>query len=101
MAGGPAPTDQVVIPTQYVPGSTSNNIAVVKFPANTFNLADPEIKIANFPTSSPLFKDPLYAVAYGNQAPDQATLPVLKYAKLNLAKPSVCQDFLANTSLPA
>jgi hypothetical protein len=90
--GTPPPND-IIVPVEFVKGSSAYDIAIVKLPpGKTFNLADPQdlVKIANFPTSGILPSDPLFVAAFGNQNVGGPTFPVLKYTRLFLTKKSKC-----------
>ena len=81
----------IVLPTPFVAGSSSDDIAVVRIPAPaTFDFSSPEIKIANFPTSSAIPSETIYAVAYGNQGPNSPVFPGLKFARLRLKQNNRC-----------
>lgn len=84
------PAAQILLPTNFAAGSSNYDLAVVRIPAPGFNLTHPEIKIANFPTSSPIPSETLFAVAYGNQGPGGLVFPILKFASIKLKKNNLC-----------
>lgn len=88
---GPIPADLIIIPQQFVQGSSTWDLAIIRLPAGaSFNFSNPEIGIANFPTSSPIRTENLWAVAYGNQNPGGDTFPVLKFARMWLKDNDKC-----------
>jgi hypothetical protein len=91
------PTNLIVIPSLFVKGASAYDVAIVRLPTgagNTFDFSNNEIAIANFPTSSAIPSESLYAVAYGNQAPDVGTFPVLKFTQMFLKKSNKCKGNL-------
>jgi hypothetical protein len=96
-----APTELINIPTQYTPGATNFDIAIVRLQPPSVFAFNNVVKIANFPTSSPIQADALFAVAYGNQGPGSITFPTLKFAQMFFKKPVLCQNALSNASVAA
>jgi hypothetical protein len=97
-----APLSNIVIPSQFVKDSSAFDIAAVKLPMGPqfmFNFSNPEIAIANFPTSTPIASEPLFAVAYGNQNPGGPNFPLLKFAKLNLKRNTLCAQNLTGNGV--
>jgi hypothetical protein len=95
----PPPTDLILVPTQFVAGGSAFDIATIKLPAGSTFTASPEIKVGNFPTSSPLPNENLYAVAYGNQNPGGPVFPKLKFTRMFLKKGNKCQKALAGSNI--
>jgi hypothetical protein len=96
----PAPTTPILVPSQFTKGSSNYDIAIIRLPAPmAFNLTSTEIKIANFPTSSPIPSENLFAVAYGNQNPLGPSFPQLKFAQVFLKKNNLCASNLTGNNV--
>jgi hypothetical protein len=92
------PPNEIILPSQFVQNSSTWDIAIIRVPSPAaFNFSSFEVGIANFPTSSPLPTDTLYAVAYGNQNPGGPTFPELKFTRMFLKYNNKCvANFSAN-----
>jgi hypothetical protein len=93
-APAPPANTNILVPTTFTPGSSNDDIAVIIIPAGatggplTFG---PEIQIANFPTSSLIPSETIFAVAYGNQGAGSPVFPQLKYAPMKLMQSNRCK----------
>jgi hypothetical protein len=97
---GPAPPpDLILVPTQFVAGGSAFDIATIKLPGGSTFTASSDIVVGNFPTSSPLPSDSLYAVAYGNQNPGGPIFPRLKFTQMFLKRGNKCQKALAGSNV--
>jgi hypothetical protein len=96
---GAPPTNPFIIPTQYVAGQSTYDIAIIRLGAGQTITFDAEVAIGNFPTSSPEPSDVLYAVAYGNQAPGSQTFPPLKFTRMFWNMPAQCEKLLNAASV--
>jgi len=81
----------VIIPSQWVAGSSAYDIAIIRLPPGpqVFNFAA-GASIANFPTSAPQFGNTLYAIAFGNQNPGGPTFPALKFTTMYTKRNAFC-----------
>jgi len=102
-AGPPIPNTLIIIPSQFVRLSSSYDVAIVRLPNgpnNFFNFtAGNNVSIANFPTSTPLRSEPIFAVAFGNQNPGGPLFPVLKVSRTNLKRNSICTANLTTAGI--
>jgi len=90
----------VIIPSQWVAGSSSYDIAIIRLPPGpqVFNFTT-GASIANFPTSAPVFGNTLYAIAFGNQNPGGPTFPALKFTKVLTKRSALCAANLTSNGV--